>query len=443
MTQNSALRTPHSLNQHLCNPREHRLSRRRLLGGLAAGAAGAGLCGLPGLLSPAIAEELKRREKQVIFIWLDGGMSQLESWDPKPNTQFGGPYRAIATSVPGIHVSELLPRTAQQMRHLAILRSVCTQDNSHSAGVPRVLRGDPKNRGVVYPYLGSAVANRLGPCESGLPAYVWIKPGGGGFKPDHAGFLGAKYGALAFGDGQPPPNMVLPASITPEENAARNELRQKLNAHYARHRRPENTDANNYVFDVADKLMQRLDLFDESKLPPRDVERYGRHDLGRHMLLARRMIEAGVRFVQVTSYYWDSHGDHFNACESLIPQFDQPFAALIEDLSDRDMLDNVLVIAMSEFGRTPKINSHAGRDHWPEAWSVAMAGCGLNRGIAVGKTNDQGTFVDGSPHDVGHLFHTWFRALGLTEDQMEYHNHGQPLPVAHDECAPIEEILAL
>jgi hypothetical protein len=188
--------------------------------------------------------------------------------------------------------------------------------------------------------------------------------------------------------------------------------------------------------------MQRLDLFDESKLPPRDVERYGRHDLGRHLLLGRRMIEAGVRFVQVTSYYWDSHGDHFNACESLIPQFDQPFAALIEDLADRGMLDNVLVIAMSEFGRTPKINSHAGRDHWPEAWSVAMAGCGLNRGIAVGQTNGEGTFVDGPAHDVGHLFHTWFKALGLSDEQMEYNHNGQPLPVAHDECTSIDALLS-
>jgi hypothetical protein len=398
--------------------------------------------GVEALVHPLVAEELKRKEKQVLFVWLDGGMSQLESWDPKPNTQFGGPYRAISTSVPGIHVSELLPRTAKQMHHLAVLRSVSTQDNSHSAGVPRVLRGDPKNRGVVYPFLGSAVAKLLGPCDSGLPPYVWIKPGGGGFKAEHAGFLGAKYGALAFGDGKPPENLVLHPSISAEENEARNELRQKLNARYANGRRHENVDANSHVFDVADKLMARIDLFDDTAISPRDVERYGTHPLGRHLLLGRRMIEAGVRFVQVTSYHWDSHGDHFNACESLIPQFDQPFAALIEDLAERGMLDNMLVIAMSEFGRTPKINSHCGRDHWPEAWSVAMAGCGLRRGIVVGKTNDEGTFVDDQAHDIGHLFHTWFRALGLQESQMEYHNNGQPLPVAHEDCSAVQELLA-
>ena len=378
----------------------------------------------------------------MLVIFLDGGLSQLESWDPKPNTQFGGPFRPIQTSVPGIQFCELLPRTATVMQHLAVLRSVHTQDNSHSAGVGRVNRGDPKNRGVIYPYLGSAVAKILGPTSTGLPPYVWIKPYSGGFKTADAGFLGPKYGALAFGDGQPPENMLRHASVTEEQDRARNELREKLNRQYSSVRRPANTEASSYVFDVAQKLMDRAHLFDESKVDPRDVERYGTHDLGRHMLLGRRMLEEGVRFVKVNSYHWDSHGDNFNASQSLIPQFDKPFASLIEDLYDRGMLDNVLVIAMSEFGRTPKINSHVGRDHWPEAWSVGMAGAGLMRGLVVGKTNKQGTFVEDEEHDIGHLFHTWFKALGVTEGQMEYNNGGQPLPVAHDDCGPIESLLA-
>ena len=148
------------MHGNLCIPREHRLSRRQWLG-WAGGIAGG--MGLGQLTTPALAELLKKRHKQVLFIWLDGGMSQLESWDPKPNTPFGGPFRAIPTSVPGIHVSELLPRTAKRMHHLALVRSLCTKDNSHSAGVDRIQRGDPKNRGVVYPYFGSAVAKLLGP----------------------------------------------------------------------------------------------------------------------------------------------------------------------------------------------------------------------------------------------------------------------------------------
>jgi hypothetical protein len=407
---------------------------------MATGALSAGALG--GLLSPAAAEEMAQGEKQVVFVWLDGGISQLESWDPKPNTEHGGPFRAIPTSVPGIHFCELLEHTAKQAHHLAIVRSMHTQDDSHSAGVARINRGDPKNRGVVYPYLGSAVAKLMGPTQSKLPPYVWVKPYSGGFKAEDAGFLGAKYGALALGDGKPPENLVLHPSLTPEEDAARNELRELFNRRYAARRRPDWTDASSHVYDVAHKLMERMDLFDESRIPERDRERYGTHDLGRHMLMARRLIEAGVRFVKVNSYHWDTHGDNFNGSQSLIPQFDKPFAALIEDLHERGMLENVLVIAISEFGRTPKINSHVGRDHWPQAWSVAMAGAGLKRGLTVGKTNDLGTFVDGPEHDIGHLFHTWFKALGVPPEKMEYDNNGQPLPVAHDDCGPIDEVLA-
>jgi hypothetical protein len=286
----------------LCKPWEHRLSRRRLLGSVTAAGA-AGMSGLGGLLEPAIAEELKANDKQVLFVWLDGGMSQLESWDPKPNTQFGGPFRAIQTSAPGIQFSELLPRTATVAQHLAVLRSLHTQDNSHSAGVARINRGDPKNRGVIYPYLGSAVSKLLGPTSTGLPPYVWIKPYSGGFKTEDAGFLGPKYGALAFGDGQPPENMLRHPDVSEERDQLRNELREKLNRDYAKVRRPDNADATSYVFDVAQKLMDRAHLFDESKLNPRDVERYGTHDLGRHMLLGRRMLEEGVRFVKVNSYH--------------------------------------------------------------------------------------------------------------------------------------------
>ena len=131
------------------------------------------------------------------------------------------------------------------------------------------------------------------------------------------------------------------------------------------------------------------------------------------MLLARRMLEAGVTFVKVTSYGWDTHGDNFNGHLSLVPKFDQAFAAMIDDLAERGMLDNVLVVAMSEFGRTPRINGHLGRDHWPEAWSLVMAGAGLKRGVVVGKTNDKGTWVTSEELDIGHLFHTWFHALGI------------------------------
>ena len=426
-------------NSKLCTPWEHRVSRRHVLGGLLGGAVG---LGLHPFATPALARQLEKNDKQVLFVWLDGGMSQLESWDPKPNTQFGGPFRAIQTNVPGIAISELLPNSAQIMDKLAIIRSVKTQDNSHSAGVGRIQRGDPKNRGVVYPYLGSAISKIMGPCSSGLPPYVEVKPGSGGFRYKDAGFLPPKFGSLAFGDGKPPENFLQPESVSNRDNQERNSIRERLNQRYAKRRIKTNTEASSYVFDMAEKLMNRREIFDEVSFTQADKERYGNHDLGRHMLVARNMLEAGIRFVKVTSYGWDTHGDNFNGHFSLMPKFDQAFAAIVNDLDDRGMLENVLVIAMSEFGRTPRINGHVGRDHWPEAWSLAMAGCGIRPGVAVGKTNDKGTFVTSDEHDIGHLFHTWFHALGIDSSQEHYMNGTQPLPIAHDDFGPIKELLA-
>jgi uncharacterized protein (DUF1501 family) len=159
------------------------------------------------------------------------------------------------------------------------------------------------------------------------------------------------------------------------------------------------------------------------------------------LLIGRRMLEAGITFVKVNSYGWDTHGDNFNGHRSLVPKVDQAVSALIDDLIDRGLYDSTLLIMMSEFGRTPRINGQVGRDHWPEAWSVMMAGCGLRAGAVIGKTNELGTWVTSEEHDIGHLFHTWFQALGI-DPKMEYDNNGQPLPIAHEGCHAIEALLA-
>jgi len=421
-----------------CKPWEHSLSRRRMLGTVAAGAAGLGIAGLD---EPLLAERLKQNNRQVLLMWLDGGMSQLESWDPKPNTQFGGPYRSIRTSVPGVHISELMPEMAQRMHRMALVRNMKTEDPNHSSGVPKILRGHPKNRGVTYPYLGSALAKLMGPTESGLPPYVWVKPGSGGFISKHAGFLGAKYGALALGRGRPPSNLVRPDSISSEQDAARHELRERLNRRFGQRRTKSAGEANSYVYDVAQTLMKRQDLFDESTLSDRDRDRYGRTELGRHTLLGRRLLEAGVRMVHVQSYGWDTHGDNFNAHASRVPKVDQALSALLDDLAIRGMLENVLVVVMAEFGRTPRINGSVGRDHWPNAWSLAMAGCGIQQGAVIGETTADGTDVAGEPHDIGHLFHTWYQALGIDSETAEFYNGKQPLPIAHDDMGPIRSLL--
>jgi hypothetical protein len=421
----------------LCKPWEHSLSRRQWLGGVGAAALGVGP-----FARPAVAAALTKKRRQVLFVWLDGGISQLESWDPKPDTQFGGPFRAIQTSVPGLQICELLPRCAKLMHKMAVVRSLRTPDENHSSGVAKILRGDPKNRGVQYPHFGSAIAKLIGPGESGLPPYITIKPGSSAFLPDDAGFLGPEYGALAFGDGKPPENLLRNKTVTAQDDDERKALRDRLDRRYLQRHRKQATQANSYVYNMATQLQKRQELFDASTFSPKDVERYGTHEFGRHMLLARRMLEAGVTFVKVISYGWDTHGDNFNGHQSLVPKVDGAFAAMIEDLSDRGMLDNVLVVMISEFGRTPRINGHVGRDHWPEAWSAVMAGCGIQRGAVVGKTNDRGTFITTEEYDIGSMFHTWFRALGINSDETEYDNAGQPLPIARDDMYAIKELLA-
>ncbi len=423
-----------------CNSAEHQWSRRQLLGSLAGGAAGT--LGMGALLQPALAEQIRSQGKQVLFIWLDGGISQLESWDPKPNTEFGGPFRAIPTSVPGVHFSELVPETAKRMHKLAVIRSMSTQDQNHSTGVPRVQRGDPKNRGVTYPFIGSALSKLMEPPQNDLPPYMHIKPGRGGYMWQDAGFLGAQYGALALGDGKPPIHIHRPDSISDATDQARGELRRRINARFRQNRRSSEVDAYEASFQVAEQLMKRKDLFDDALLPEKDFDRYGRHPLGRHLLQARRLLEAGVQFVKVTSFHWDTHGDHFNTQLQMVPQIDRPFAAILDDLEQRGMLDNVLVVLMSEFGRTPKINTRLGRDHWPEAWSLLLAGCGIRQGVVVGKTSPDGAWVDSQPYDIGHLFHTIFHTMGINPFTTEYINNDQPLPIAHDDCDKINEVLA-
>ena len=416
------------------------MSRRQMLGTL--GGAAVGAFGLGALMQEAVAAEMRKRGKQVIFIWLDGGISQFESWDPHPDSPFGGPFRSISTSVPGVHFSELVPQTAKIAHKIAVVRSMCTKDPNHSTGVARIQRGDPANRGVDYPYMGAAVTKLLGAPDNQLPPYIWIKPGSGGFIYQEAGFLGSKFGALALGDGKPPIHINRPDSITDQTDDARNNLRRLANARFRTDRRESEVDAYEASYDMAIKLMARKDLFDNDRLDPKEVERYGTHPLGRHILQGRRLIEAGVQFVKVTSYHWDTHGDNFNMSQRLVPQIDRPYAALINDLEERGLLDQTVVVLMSEFGRTPTINARLGRDHWPDAWSLLLAGGGIKRGVVVGKTTKDGAWVDESPFDVGHLFHTVFTALGVNTKKVEYKNNGQPLPIAREDCEPIKEVLA-
>lgn len=422
-----------------CGSAAHTVSRRRAIQ-TALAAAGVAVTGHAS--ESLLAHEIRRQKKQVLFLWLDGAMSQFESWDPKPGTQFGGPFRSIQSTVAGVHLSELMPQMARRMNRFSIIRSMHTRFEDHSRGVVPIQQGDPKNRGVTYPFLGSAVVKLLGDDGNGLPPYIHIKPGSGGFMFQDAGFLGPKYGALALGDGKPPANLVAPDPASAPHDEARRALREKLDQRFTKNRLPELSEAYGQTYRMARQMAQHAALFDPARLKAEDVSRYGGGELARHMVQARQLLEAGVTFVKVTMFHWDTHGDNFNCHLDGVPQVDAALAGLIDDLVDRGLYDQTLILVLSEFGRTPKINARVGRDHWPECWSLGLGGGGIRPGVVIGKTNELGTFNAGDEYDIGHVFHTVFRALGIDSRKAEYDNGGQPLPIAHDDCDAIRELLA-
>jgi Protein of unknown function (DUF1501) len=418
---------------YACGTADHTISRRLFMGGAVAG--------LAGMTTPAAARELASAQKRMLVIFLSGGVSQLETWDPKPNTDTGGPFRAIPTSVPGIHISELLPQAAKRMHLLTLVRGIDTKEDEHGRGATIMLTGRRTEPGLKYPEVGAVAAKLLNATSQELPGHIQISPGGGGgFNKEDAAFLGPKFASVTLGDGKPPADLLRPATITTDADREREAIRQKLNARFAKSRRSAQTEAYTESFEQAAKVVSKANAFDASREDPKAADRYGRHDFGRHMLLARRLLEQGVTFVKVSHTNYDTHHENFDFHIEQLGEFDRPFAMLLDDLQDRGMLESTLVVVMSEFGRTPRINDRYGRDHWSKAWSVAMAGCGLKAGAAVGKTNANGTAVTEREVNGGHLFHTYFKALGL-DPTKNFYPAGRPVPIADPKTAAIHEIL--
>jgi hypothetical protein len=424
---------------YACNSAEHQLSRRQFLGGAAAGL---GLVGFGGMIEPAAAEQLRRTQKRVLVIFLAGGVSQLETWDPKPGTNTGGPFQAIPTSVPGTHICELLPHTARQMHRIALVRGINTTEDNHSKGAYIMQTGRRENPAETYPHLGAVCAKLLTAAENPLPGYIHVTPRGeSGFNRGDAAFLGPRFASVTLADGNPPANLLRPPTLTELADSQRNDLRNRLNSRFTQGRRSADTEAYTYSYEQANQIMRRRNIFDIGLEPGHLRDRYGNHEFGRHCLLARRLLESGVTFVKVTHSNYDTHFENFDFHIEQLGEFDRTYATLLDDLAQRGMLESTLVVVMSEFGRTPNINRNMGRDHWSRAWSVALAGCGVRGGALVGRTNDNGTAVVDRQVHGGHLFHTYFRALGLDPRRSHYVD-GRPIPMADPQAAPIQEILA-
>ena len=431
-----------------CGSPEHSLHRRLFLQGTAASSA-LSVGSFSGLFSiPALAEQTQRKGKKCILLWLCGAPSQFETWDPKPGTQTGGPFGAIRTSIPGVQVSSLMPKCATILDKLAVIRSMKTEPNEHFQGIDVLTRGDKPRPPFTRPILGSVIAEQLGQLDSPVPQFVLLDPcpEGNEFKAfkagNWAGWLGAEYGPVRAGGEYSIPDLARPENLSETDHHDREALRQFFSKKFANEQRSEAAASYNAVFNRVKGLMSCAPLFDLESLPQADRERYGGGAFAQHALQARHLIENGSTFVMVANGMpWDNHVYQHEMHQMLVPELDNILYQLITDLDQRGMLDDTLVIAMGEFGRTPWLNDARGRDHYPTAWSMAMAGGGIRGGVIHGRTDDLGINVVEGHVDNRQLFATIFTALGINPHE-DYDLPGLPTFYRVEaNAAPVREVL--
>ena len=428
-----------------CGAPEHVVDRRGFLTTAGAAAAGfaASMTDLNVLQEPALAGALKKQQKRVILLWLAGGASQLETWDPKPGAVTGGPFRAIKTSVPGVHISELMPQMAKRMHHTCVIRSLNTRNGDHGSGAKLMMKGRRDEANLQYPDLGAVLARELGQADIKVPDYVsfYFATEGQGSAPGTSGFLGARYAPMEMYRSMMPENIGRLPSISDADHAARAGLRELISQRFSKGRQSGTLASHNEAYQRVRGLMASDKYFDISKEPQSMRDKYGPTLLGEQVLVARRLIEAGVPFVRVARAWWDSHGQNFETHQELVPELDHVMAALIDDLKDRGLLESTLIVTLAEFGRTPGINASLGRDHFASAWSTSLTGGGIKGGACYGKTDATGNRVTDGQIGAAELFATIYRALGINP-QKNYYVGSRPIPLTDPGTRPVKEVLA-
>jgi hypothetical protein len=428
-----------------CGSSEHPVTRRGFLGTLAAGTAAfaADMTCLEVLQTPVLAAELKKQQKRCILLWLAGGASQLETWDPKSGAPTGGPFRAIPTSVTGVHISELMPQMAKRMQHTCIVRSLNTRNGDHGSGAKLMMRGRKDEPNLKYPDLGAVLARELGRADSKVPDYVsfYFETEGRSMAPGSAGFLGSRYAPMELYKSMMPENIRRVSGLSDLDHKERADLRDLLSKRFARGRECPTLGSHNEAYQRVRGLMASDQLFDISREPQKMRDLYGPTQFGEQVLVARRLVEAGVPFVRVGRAWWDSHGQNFETHQELVPELDHVMAALIDDLKERGLLEHTLIITLAEFGRTPSINASLGRDHFASAWSTSLSGCGIKGGSVYGKSDPTGNRVVDGQVGAAELFATIYRALGIRHTK-NYYVGSRPVPLTEPNTQPIKEVLA-
>lgn len=372
------------------------------------------------------ADDLRKRGMACILLWMGGGPSQFETFSPKPGHENGGETKAISTAVSGIQIAESLPKCAGVMNELAIIRSMTSKEGSHPRATFLLHHGYLPMGGVKYPTLGAHVAQQIGTPGFDIPSFVRV--GGKGVDAGNGGFLGVDYDPFILLNPESKPENTTP--MTKDDRTARRlEMLKAVEGDFGAVEGADLVADHQKLIGKSSTMIEspRMAAFDLSQESDKMRDAYGRTKFGAGCLLARRLVEAGVTFVEVNQEGWDTHDDNFNRVANNNSIIDQPMAQLITDLKQRGMLDRTLVIWMGEFGRTPRINPRAGRDHYPRAFNVALAGGGIRGGQVVGETDAGGVDVTSRPVTVNDLFRTIYTTLGIDADHENMSRIGRPI----------------
>lgn len=409
-----------------CCSLPHGMSRRHFMRHLA----GASALTMPALALTrtlrANANSLSRDHKSAILVWLGGGPPTIDMWDLKSGAPTGGPFKPVSTTG-DLQISEKLPLLAEQMKHLSVVRSMSTREADHDRGRYYMHTGFVPSATVEHPSYGSVVARELESKvpELEIPPFVAI-----GGPSEGPGFLGMAYAPFQVEpDGQ---IRDVEAGVAWQRMSDRMRLLSALETRFIDERRGTAAEEHAKVLAKTHDLLtsDQMAAFKVRSEPREMIERYGDNNVGRGCLMARRLVEVGVPFVEVNFGGWDLHQACFTSLETKLPQLDKAFSALVDDLQQRGLLASTVVLCMGEFGRTPRINGDAGRDHFARAWSVALGGAAIQGGRAIGKTNADGTDVETEPYSSEDLMATVCHALGISLQTTYTAKNGRPMKIA-------------
>ncbi|MCA9089877.1 MAG: DUF1501 domain-containing protein [Planctomycetaceae bacterium] len=403
------------------------MSRRHFLSHVAMG--GAITLGATEFLShlQANAAEVKRHQKACILIWLGGGAPTIDMWDLKPTSRNGGEFKPISTKG-DLQISEHLPEIAKEMDSLSVVRSMSTREADHGRGTYYMHTSFVPNPTVVHPSFGSVASYELGTKRSGLEIPAFVSVGGGGMSPGFLGMAHAPFVVDARGQ-------IRNVDMDKQRLGSRLQMLGAIEDGFIRTDRGDVAQAHKDVYQKAVNLMTspQMEAFKVNSESAETKQAYGGHAFGDSLLMARRLVETGVPFVEVRfPGGWDLHNDVFNTLKNQrLPMLDTGIAGLVRDLKSRSMLEDTTIICMAEFGRTPRINQNVGRDHWAASWSTLIGGGGLNGGLAIGETNEDGDRIVSESYQPGDLWATIAHALRIPLDTVHTSKRGRPMKLAN------------